>query len=765
MLYSNWCRLRDGSLGFSCSFEGTKLPGVTSGLNPRSTVGTGPGSPLANMKPMNIYTTGSRDFRKATDEAAQYLNDASLAAEEFINQQEITAANLVSTNQVAGVNTPTTLAGWNTQQSVDAAEMGLWALHALKTAQNLELLAPGTVHKIKSIGPDGPAAAAEAAVEALYAGTVPEPTPEQLPLIMPDCEPAQEIFCEESNYRTINGQCNNIKKPRLGSAMTGQKRLITDTFDDGIFAMRSKSIRGGQLPSARIVSERIMDTFSNELRDWTLSLMQFGQFVTDDLLKTHVFRLSETDPAECCLNNGYVMPAPPVHPQCIPIPIKITDPFYGQFGQRCMGMTRSLPAMEPDCVSRPAKPLNEYTSFLDGSTIYGSDPTLTEELRMFHEGLMRTSETGDLLPMTGPPGPEMPCRAGTCFLSGDSRVNQHSGLVVIHTIWVREHNRVARALFKRHPDWSDEELFQEARRIVIAEFQHITINEYIPAIIGFDYADAHGLLPFKKGFSNYYDEKIDPTISVEFSAAARFGHSMVRDMFDMLDANGQVFRVLNMTTTFFEPTAVNDAFIGHARTLVARRSESVDTSMAKSIHQQLFTTNFQYGYDLFAIDIQRARDQGTPTYAQAAEACGVVQVHYWGDLHRVMESKTIDKLRSVYDDPRDMELVVGGMAEKHAPGAQVGPTFQCLIAEQFFSLRYGDRFFYDNGGLPHSFTEVQLGEIRKTSWARILCDTLGTDYQGDFTKVQPLGMVTTLGRNQVLTCNTLAIPHGDLSSF
>ena len=670
------------------------------GLTTRSTVGTGPGSPLANMRPMNIYTTGSHDFRKATEEANLYLNDARIAAEEFVSQQGVTAANLVSTNQVPALSSPTALAGWNSQQTVDAAEAGLWALHSLSTVQNLDILAPGTVHKIKSIGPDGPHVAAEAAVATLYAGTVPEPTPDQLPLIVPDCQPAAEIFCEESNYRSINGQCNNIKKPHLGSAMIGHKRLISDTYDDGVFAMRTKTIRGGQLPSARIVSERVLDTFSNELRDWTLSLMQFGQFVANDLTKTHVFRLSETEAIECCLNNGFVMPAPAVHPQCIPIPIKITDPFYGKFGQRCMGMSRSLPALERDCVARPAKPLNEVTAFLDASHIYGSDPKVTEELRMFHEGLMRTSEVGDLLPMTGPPGPEMPCRAGMCFLSGDSRVNQHSGLTVMHTIWLREHNRIARSLVKRHPDWNDEQLFQETRRIVIAEWQHIVYHEYLPAILGFDYADAHGLLPLKKGFSNYYDEKINPATSVSFeSAAMRFGHSMVRDMYDLLDANGQVFRVVNLTTTFFEPTVVSDGFVGHARTLVARRSEAVDTSVAKSIQQQLFTTNFQYGMDLIAINIQRGRDHGTPTYAQAAEACGVVQVHYWGDLHRVMESKTIDKLRSVYDDPRDIDLFVGGIAEKLAPGAQVGPTFQCLIGQQFFDLRYGDRFFYDNGGL------------------------------------------------------------------
>ncbi|MPC12998.1 Peroxidasin [Portunus trituberculatus] len=72
----------------------------------------------------------------------------------------------------------------------------------------------------------------------------------------------------------------------------------------------------------------------------------------------------------------------------------------------------------------------------------------------------------------------------------------------------------------------------------------------------------------------------------------------------------------------------------------------------------------------------------------------------------------------------DIDLFPGGLAEKPVIRGLVGPTFACILGQQFLNLRRGDRFWFENGGFASSFTPQQLREIRKVTLARVLCDNL-----------------------------------------
>ena len=118
---------------------------------------------------------------------------------------------------------------------------------------------------------------------------------------------------------------------------------------------------------------------------------------------------------------------------------------------------------------------NSITAFIDGSQIYGSDPQTAASLRTLSGGRLKTSE-GNLLPLDA---------SGSMFMAGDVRVNENIELTAMQTLFVREHNRLADQ-FAAAPssDWTDEQLYQAARRIVIGELQAITYNEFLPALLG-----------------------------------------------------------------------------------------------------------------------------------------------------------------------------------------------------------------------------------------------------------------------------------------
>lgn len=95
--------------------------------------------------------------------------------------------------------------------------------------------------------------------------------------------------------------------------------------------------------------------------------------------------------------------------------------------------------------------------------------------------------------------------------------------------------------------------------------------------------------------------------------------------------------------------------------------------------------------DLPAVNIQRGRDHGIPSYTDWRRPCGLTPVENWRELEKLFSFDTVQRFRSVYSDVEDIDLFSGGLAEKPVRGGIVGPTFACIIAQQFLNLRKGDR--------------------------------------------------------------------------
>lgn len=127
-------------------------------------------------------------------------------------------------------------------------------------------------------------------------------------------------------------------------------------------------------------------------------------------------------------------------------------------------------------------------------------------------------------------------------------------------VWLRFHNYVAETLSQLNPQWSDELLFQEARKLVGGLIQHITYREFLPVLLGAEVMDLFELNVLSKGYYEEYDVRADPTVANSFATAAyRFGHSLVQNSFVRTDSkHTPIFnsKFLPITCTTAKITAI-----------------------------------------------------------------------------------------------------------------------------------------------------------------------------------------------------------------
>lgn len=305
--------------------------------------------------------------------------------------------------------------------------------------------------------------------------------------------------------------------------------------------------------------------------------------------------------------------------------------------------------------------------------------------------------------------------SGGCFLSGDTRVNEQMALASMHTLFNREHNRIAEILKQINHHWDDEKLFQETRKIVGGILQKITFEDYLPKVLGKD-----GILPFQG-----YQYDVNPGILNEFSTAAfRYGHSLIRPSFEVLDKGYNPVRAaiplkeMFFNNLFIRKHGIEPILLG----LLANTSQDVDPLLAEGLTKHLFEREHTIGLNLASLNIQRGRDHGLSGYNTYRKLCGMKSAETFDDLAlEIKNAKYREVLKKLYKTPDKVDLWVAGLAEDTLPDSAVGPTFHCIISKQFRNVRDGDRFYYEEKDV---FTKEQLREIKRVTLSQIMCHNL-----------------------------------------
>jgi hypothetical protein len=571
-------------------------------------------------------------------------------------------------------------------------------------------------------------------------------------------------FWRDFEVQSLDGSGNNRRNPTWGSAGSIYTRVAPASYADGL----SEPQPG---PSTRFISNRIFnDTGRNVFSEGGVSQWSFvwGQFVdhniglVDDGGEPQNLPFDADDPMESFTNTLGHMP-----------------------------FTRSAAAPGTG-VTDPREQINTESSYLDAEVVYGTDDARLEWLRegpvdgdLSNNGAKLVLDDDGLLPRADSRGdaagaPEMAvdgllrAQPGAARVAGDKRANENIALTATHTLFAREHNRIVDELPR---SLSEEQKFQIARRVVIAELQHITYKEFLPAL-GVD-------LPRYRG----YNRRVDATTTNEFATVGYRAHSLIHGDVELSGAadrwtaeqlaafeaagievepsedGSEVAFTIPLNIAYFNPDLVGGMQLGPLLHGVGverqyNNDEMIDNQLRSVLFQIPTQLNpecldgadlpqcFEGVVDLGALDIERGRDHGMPSYNDMRAAYGLEPVTSFteitgedtdefpsdplltpgdevndpdsltfmtvtdadgltepADLEDRVGGPAVDvtrrtslaaRLRAIHGDVDDIDAFTGMVSEVHVPGTEMGELQLAMWTRQFLALRDGDRFFYGN---------------------------------------------------------------------
>jgi hypothetical protein len=468
--------------------------------------------------------------------------------------------------------------------------------------------------------------------------------------------------------RTIDGTGNHLTDTMRGAARTPMIRHgYSPDFPVG------GMITDAQRANARDLSNALSAQTASKPNARGLSdfAWAWGQFLGHDLdLTTSTDGAVVNGSAPIAVNS----PSDPLGPN----PIPFTRANHGLIQGRVTSRS----------------PINEVTSYIDASQVYGSDAARAAALRT-NGGLGAKLLTGanNLLPLNAAGLPNEnhgPTPANQLFLAGDIRANENALLTSLHTVFTREHNRLVDVISSQQPALDAEQQYQLARKIVGAEVQAITYNEFLPALLG-----AGTAVPKAQG--HVYSAGVTAAITNAFAHATyRYGHSTVSSNLLLLDENGASKGAIALRNAFFNPSLLSnqpELVDQLLRGAAVQRSQEVDLFVVDELRNFLFGPPGAGGLDLAAINIQRGRDAGLPDYNELRAVHKLPSLQTFSQI--TSNPDLAQRLSQMYGgNINNIDAWVGALAEDHLPGTSVGRLTHAMLTSQFQRLRDGDRFFY-----------------------------------------------------------------------
>jgi hypothetical protein len=497
-------------------------------------------------------------------------------------------------------------------------------------------------------------------------------------------------FAASAEVRRIDGTFNHLTNRNRGAAGTVLIRAREAAEYGGA---GGAILTDAQRPNPRRISNAESRQFGNRPSARRLSdyIWAWGQFLDHDL------SLSSNS------NGGAINGT---------APIAVTD-AADPLGPNPISFTRD----NFTTVGGVRQQINEVTSWIDGSQIYGSNQARAAALRTGGgAGAKLLTGANNLLPLNAAGLPNQnngPTPASQLFLAGDIRANENLLLTSLQTVFMREHNRVVDRIAAVIPSFNAEDQYRMARAIVGAELQAITYKEFLPALLGPN-------APTAAAYA--YDPNVDGSVGNAFAHAAyRFGHSAISSNLQLSNNSGVSIGTMALADATFNPNQLtnNSAIIDQLLMGASRQvSQEIDLFAVDAVRHVPFGPPGAGGTDLMAVDIQRGRDHGVPDYNELRGAYGLSTLTSFSQI--TTDAALAQRLGNGYRDINNIDAFVGGLAEPHLAGSSLGALNTAIIADQFERSRDGDRLFY----LSNAAGLYQNGVIRPEVAAIVNLDTI-----------------------------------------
>lgn len=358
---------------------------------------------------------------------------------------------------------------------------------------------------------------------------------------------------------------------------------------------------------------------------------------------------------------------------------------------------------------------NAISAFLDLTQVYGGDVERNEALRATSGGRMRsqTVDGQEFLPFNNDlPGGPISMAMGNIpntFAAGDIRATEQIILTAFHTLFLREHNRLADEFSRQ--GMNDEDAYQNARRFNIAYYQNIVFSEFLPGLLGGD---------LKTPYAGY-NPNVTPEVTLSFSTALyRLGHSGVANEVLSVDSNGNRM-IRTLADVFFNPQSFLDTPDAVGALLLGSKEtchERIDPEVQDSLRRLLFANVLDEPADLAALNVERSRDHQLPSYNEFRRFLNLSDTSINGLT--TLQCRRND-MNSLYRDIDEVPQFAAALSEDPVGNSQLGETLTATLVDQFQRYRDGDRFYFENQNVDGpGFNDAERSQIRGTRLADII---------------------------------------------